>query len=108
MARRAAQQAAWHTGTGYFPINGKALDDPTDKAWVAKHPQFQTAIDELNATKPSAANAGCLLGVMPQARQGVEDAIEQTISGSKTARQALADAAKAIQPAIDNYNNSVG
>ncbi|MGC0312079.1 ABC transporter substrate-binding protein [Kitasatospora acidiphila] len=103
-----AQQAAWHTGTGYFPINGKALDDPTDKAWVAKHPQFQTAIDELNATKPSAANAGCLLGVMPQARQGVEDAIEQTISGSKTARQALADAAKAIQPAIDNYNNSVG
>ncbi|MCC9309402.1 ABC transporter substrate-binding protein [Kitasatospora sp. RB6PN24] len=103
-----AQQVAWHTGTGYFPIVKKALDDPTDQAWVAKNPQFRTAIDELTATKPSTADSGCLLGVMPQARQGVEDAIEQTISGAKTAQQALADAARAIQPAIDDYNNSVG
>jgi sn-glycerol 3-phosphate transport system substrate-binding protein len=103
-----AQQAAWHTGTGYFPIVKQALDDPSDKAWVAKNPQFQTAIDELTSTKPSTANSGCLLGVMPQARKGIEDALEQTISGSKTAQQALADAAKAIQPAIDNYNKSTG
>ncbi len=103
-----AQQATWHTGTGYFPVNAKALDDPKDKAWLAKYPQFQTAIDELHATKPSVATAGCLLGVMPQARKGVETAIEQTISGSKTAQQALTDAAKEIQPAIDSYNSSVG
>ncbi|PYC71015.1 ABC transporter substrate-binding protein [Streptomyces tateyamensis] len=103
-----AQQAAWHTGTGYFPVNRKALDDPKDKAWLAKYPQFQTAIDELHAAKPSPANAGCLLGVMPQARKGVETAIEQTISGSKSAQQALADAAREIQPAVDSYNSSVG
>jgi sn-glycerol 3-phosphate transport system substrate-binding protein len=102
-----AQQATWHTGTGYFPVNKKALDDPKDKAWLAKYPQFQTAIDELHATKPSPANAGCLLGVMPQARKGVETAIEQTIGG-KPAQQALADAAKDIQSAIDSYNSSVG
>ncbi|MEY9946380.1 ABC transporter substrate-binding protein [Kitasatospora sp. GAS1066B] len=103
-----AQQATWHAGTGYFPVNSKALAEPADQAWVAKNPQFRTAIDELNATRPSAANAGCLLGVMPQARKGVETALEQTISGSKSAQQALADAAKAIQPAIDSYNSSVG
>ncbi|MDH6128755.1 ABC transporter substrate-binding protein [Kitasatospora sp. GP82] len=102
------QQAAWHTGTGYFPVNRKALDDPKDKEWLAKYPQFQTAIDELHATKPTPATAGCLLGVMPQARKGVETAIEQTVSGAKTAQQALADAAKELQPAIDNYNSSVG
>ncbi|MFB7665455.1 ABC transporter substrate-binding protein [Kitasatospora sp. NPDC056138] len=103
-----AQQAAWHTGTGYFPVNRKALDDPKDKEWLARYPQFQTAIDELHATKPTPATAGCLLGVMPQARKGVETAVEQTVSGAKTAQQALADAAKDLQPAIDSYNASVG
>ncbi|GAA2235952.1 ABC transporter substrate-binding protein [Kitasatospora cystarginea] len=103
-----AQQAVWHTGTGYFPVNRKALDDPKDKEWLAKYPQFQTAIDELHATKPTPATAGCLLGVMPQARKGVETAIEQTISGAKTAQQALGDAAKDLQPALDSYNASVG
>ncbi|MFJ9697633.1 ABC transporter substrate-binding protein [Kitasatospora sp. NPDC101183] len=102
------QQAVWHTGTGYFPVNKKSLDDPKDKEWVAKYPQFQTAIDQLKSTKPTPATAGCLLGVMPQARKGVETAIEQTISGSKSAKQALADAAKEIQPAIESYNSSVG
>ncbi|MFJ8623985.1 ABC transporter substrate-binding protein [Kitasatospora sp. NPDC093550] len=102
------QQATWHTGTGYFPVNRKSLDDPKDKEWVAKYPQFQTAIDQLKATKPTPATAGCLLGVMPQARKGVETAIEQTVSGSKPAQQALADAAKELQPAIESYNSSVG
>ncbi|MEV7773362.1 ABC transporter substrate-binding protein [Kitasatospora sp. NPDC086791] len=102
------QQAVWHTGTGYFPVNTKSLDDPKDKEWVAKYPQFQTAIDQLKGTKPTPATAGCLLGVMPQARKGVETAIEQTIAGSKPAQQALADAAKELQPAIESYNSSVG
>ncbi|MER5640710.1 ABC transporter substrate-binding protein [Kitasatospora sp. NPDC002227] len=102
------QQAVWHTGTGYFPVNRKALDDPKDQAWVSKYPQFRTAIDELHSTKPTAATAGCLLGVMPQARKGVETALEQVISGAKPAQQALTDAAKALQPAIDGYNSSVG
>ncbi|MEV4555762.1 ABC transporter substrate-binding protein [Kitasatospora sp. NPDC049285] len=102
-----SQQAAWHTGTGYFPVNTKALDVAADKEWVGKFPQFQTAIDQLKATKPTPATAGCLLGVMPQARKGVETAIEQTISGSKTAQQALTDAGKELQPAIDSYNASV-
>nr|BFD88908.1 ABC transporter substrate-binding protein [Kitasatospora sp. Xyl93] len=102
------QQAVWHTGTGYFPVNTKSLDDPKDKEWVAKYPQFQTAIDQLKATKPTPATAGCLLGVMPQARKGVETAIEQTIAGTKPAQQALADAAKELRPAIESYNSSVG
>ncbi|MFJ1790647.1 ABC transporter substrate-binding protein [Kitasatospora griseola] len=102
------QQAVWHTGTGYFPVNSKALELPADKEWVAKYPQFRTAIDQLKGTKPTQATAGCALGVMPQARKGVETAIEQTIAGTKTAQQALTDAAKELQPAIESYNSSVG
>ncbi len=106
-AASAAQQAAWHVGTGYFPINKNALDEDTDKKWVAEFPQFQTAIDQLHSTKPSTASAGCILGVMPQARQAAENGLEKAITGGAAPDAAMKEAAKAIQPQIDNYNKAV-
>ncbi|HEY0698220.1 MAG TPA: ABC transporter substrate-binding protein [Micromonospora sp.] len=106
-AAGAAQQATWHTSTGYVPINPKALDDPADKAWVAQYPQFATAVDQLHGLPPSVASAGCLLGVMPQARKAAEDGLEAAIVGSKPAEQAMRDAAASVQAAIDSYNKSV-
>ncbi|MEU6073648.1 ABC transporter substrate-binding protein [Micromonospora sp. NPDC047074] len=101
------QQAKWHTGTGYVPVNAKALDEQIDKDWVAQYPQFKTAVDQLHALPPSVASAGCLLGVMPQARKASEDGLEAAIVGSKPADQAMKDAAASVQPAIDSYNKSV-
>lgn len=106
-AAGAAQQAQWHTGTGYVPINPKALEEPIDKQWVAEYPQFRTAVDQLHALPPSVASAGCLLGVMPQARKAAEDGLEAAIVGTKPAEQAMRDAAASVQPAIDSYNASV-
>jgi sn-glycerol 3-phosphate transport system substrate-binding protein len=103
-----AQQAQWHTGTGYVPINAKALDEQIDKDWVAKYPQFRTAVDQLHALPPSVASAGCLLGVMPQSRKASEDGLEAAIVGSKPAEQAMKDAAAGTQSAIQSYNKSVG
>ncbi|MCW3816138.1 ABC transporter substrate-binding protein [Micromonospora sp. DR5-3] len=103
-----AAQAKWHTGTGYVPINSKALDEQIDKDWMAKFPQFRTAVDQLHALPPSVASAGCLLGVMPQARKASEDGLEAAIVGSKPAEQAMKDAAASVQGAIDGYNKSVG
>ncbi|MFC0627162.1 ABC transporter substrate-binding protein [Kribbella deserti] len=100
------QQATWHTGTGYFPINSRALDLPEDKAWVAQYPQFTTAITQLHNTKPSTPSAGCILGVMPQARKAAEDGLEKAVLGTDP-KQAMADAAKAIQPEIEKYNSTV-
>lgn len=100
------QQATWHTGTGYFPINSKALDLPEDKAWVAQYPQFTTAITQLHNTKPSTPSAGCILGVMPQARKAAEDGLEKAVLGTDP-KQAMTDAAKAIQPEIEKYNSTV-
>ena len=102
------QQAKWHTGTGYVPINPRALDEQIDKAWMAKFPQFRTAVDQLHALPPSVASAGCLLGVMPQARKASEDGLEAAIVGSKPAERAMKDAAASVQAAIDSYNTSVG
>ncbi|MGC4892229.1 ABC transporter substrate-binding protein [Micromonospora sp. DT31] len=101
------QQAKWHTGTGYVPVNAKALDEQIDKDWVAQYPQFKTAVDQLHALPPSVASAGCLLGVMPQARKASEDGLEAAIVGSKPADQAMKDAAASVQSAIDSYNKSV-
>ncbi|OKI49199.1 ABC transporter substrate-binding protein [Micromonospora sp. CB01531] len=103
-----AAQAKWHTGTGYVPINAKALEEQIDKDWMAKFPQFRTAVDQLHALPPSVASAGCLLGVMPQARKASEDGLEAAIVGSKPAEQAMKDAAASVQGAIDSYNKSVG
>ncbi|MGC4807737.1 ABC transporter substrate-binding protein [Micromonospora sp. DT233] len=102
------QQAKWHTGTGYVPVNSKALDEQVDKDWVAQYPQFKTAVDQLHGLPPSVASAGCLLGVMPQARKASEDGLEAAIVGSKPAEQAMKDAAASLQPAIDSYNKTVG
>ncbi|ONI68197.1 ABC transporter substrate-binding protein [Kribbella sp. ALI-6-A] len=100
------QQAAWHTGTGYFPINSKALDLPEDKAWVAQYPQFTTAITQLHNTKPSNASSGCILGVMPQARKASEDGLEKAVLGTDPAA-AMKAAAESIKPQIDQYNKTV-
>ena len=102
-----AQQAQWHVGTGYVPVNVKAHDETVTKDWRAKYPQFGTAVDQLHARKPSVASAGCLLGVMPQARKASEDGLEQAILGSKPAEQAMHDAAASLKKDIDNYNAAV-
>ncbi|WP_410770530.1 ABC transporter substrate-binding protein [Fontibacillus sp. BL9] len=100
-------QAKWHIATGYFPITKKAYDEQIVKDNLAKYPQFQTAIDQLHASKPSQATQGAVMGVFPEARQIVEGAIEEALGGSKTTKQALDDAAEAITGKIGNYNKTV-
>ncbi len=106
-AAGAPQQAQWHTGTGYVPMNPKANDEQVAKDWEATYPQFHTAIEQLHALPPSVASAGCLLGVMPQARKASEDGLEAAIVGSKPAEQAMKDAAATLKSPIDSYNKSV-
>jgi sn-glycerol 3-phosphate transport system substrate-binding protein len=106
-ATSAEQQAIWHTSTGYFPVNKGALDLPVDKAWVAKYPQFSTAITVLHSEKPSMATAGCALGTMPQSRKAAEDGLEKAILGSATPSTAMSEAAKGMTPTLQQYNSSV-
>lgn len=99
-------QAKWHIATGYFPITKKAYDEQIVKDNLTKYPQFQTAVDQLHASKPSLATQGAVMGVFPEARQLVETAIEEALGGTKTAQQALDDAAAAITDKISIYNKT--
>ncbi|MNF95156.1 sn-glycerol-3-phosphate-binding periplasmic protein UgpB precursor [compost metagenome] len=100
-------QAQWHVNTGYFPITTKAYDEAVVAQNLAKYPQFKTAVDQLHASKPSTASTGAVMGVFPEARQIVESAIEETLTGAKQPQQALDDGAKAITDKLKVYNQTV-
>jgi sn-glycerol 3-phosphate transport system substrate-binding protein len=103
-----AQQAEWYVGTGYFPIRRDAYREPVAQKTLARNPQFLTAISELRSSPINRATQGALLGVFPEARQKAEEAIEATVLGRKTARQALDDAARDVDQAIAVYNRTMG
>lgn len=100
-------QAFWHTQTGYFPVNQKALDLPEDKAFVAKNPLFTVAIDSLNRTDVSPATTGCAAGPMPQMRKALEDGLERALIGKDPATS-LAQVQKNVGESVESYNESVG
>ncbi len=102
-----ANQAIWHTGTGYFPVSKAALDEPVDVEWRKKFPQFDVAVQQLQDTKLSTPTQGCAAGVMPQARQAVEGALEAVLQGGD-AQTELSKAADGLQQKLDDYNASVG
>jgi sn-glycerol 3-phosphate transport system substrate-binding protein len=98
-------QAAWHTGTGYFPISKAALELPEDKEWRAQYPQFDVAVQQLQDTELSPATQGCLLGVMPQSRKASEDGLEKSILGGDP-QQSMTEAADGLGQQIEQYNSS--
>lgn len=103
-----ANQAYWHTMSGYFPIRKAAYDEQLDKDWVAKYPQFATAVDQLHGTKINPETRGALIGVFPTARQTIETAIEEVLAGVSTPQEALDKAAEAVTLAIEEYNITMG
>ena len=100
-------QADWHTASGYYPVTKKAYDVKEDKDWVAKYPQFLTAVDQLHAAPNNRFTQGALTGVMPAARQRIENAIEEVLNGKATPQQALDSAAAAVTKLIGDYNKTV-
>jgi sn-glycerol 3-phosphate transport system substrate-binding protein len=102
------QQAAWYVGTGYFPIRKDAYREQVATDTLAKNPQFLTAISELRSSPINRATQGALLGVFPEARAKVEEAIEAAVLGRRTTKQALDDAAKGVDQAIAVYNRTMG
>ncbi len=104
----APQQAYWQTMSGYFPIRMSAYEEPLAKEWMAKYPPFTTAIDQLHAAPNNRFTNGGLIGVFPSARQDIEGAIEEVISGTLSPQQALDKAAQKVTDAIVEYNLSMG
>lgn len=103
-----SSQVTWHTSTGYFPISKAALADPADQAWVREKPQFQTAIVQLNGTKLDHATQGCSVGVMPDVRKDVENALQAVVLQGQDPRAALTKAEQTADKQIADYNSKLG
>lgn len=101
-------QVTWHTSTGYFPISKSALTDPADQQWVAQKPQFATAIAQLQGTKLNHATQGCSVGVMPDIRKDVENALQAAVLQGQDPVQALTAAETAADKQIADYNAKLG
>ena len=71
---------------------------------LVKYPQFQTAIDQLHASTPD--SKGALLGIFPEARAATETNIESMLGGKQTPQEALDNAAKTANSAIEKYNKT--
>src|SRR5207247_8060461 len=89
-----AIQAQWNLDTGYYPVVKAAYNEQASKDWVAKYPQFTTAVNQIRNSPQNRATSGCLLGVMPQARARTQKMIESVLLGQATSQAAL-DAAHA-------------
>ncbi|GLY66444.1 ABC transporter substrate-binding protein [Amycolatopsis taiwanensis] len=103
-----SSQVTWHTSTGYFPISKAALSDPTDQQWVSQKPQFDTAIKQLQATQLTYATQGCSVGVMPDIRKDVENALQAAVLQGQDAKQALTTATDTANKQIADYNSKLG
>ncbi len=101
-------QVSLHTATGYFPVSKSALNDPTDKKWVAKNTQFGTAISQLEKAPLNHATQGCSVGEMPQVRQDVQNAIQAVVLQGQDPKTALTNEQKTIDGVIASYNAKLG
>jgi sn-glycerol 3-phosphate transport system substrate-binding protein len=101
-------QAQWSLGTGYIPVNTKAVDLPQFKEAVVKSPDFTKPRAELAGVASTPASRGCFMGVMPQARQTMNDILESVILGKAPADRALADGKTAMESSIKAYNRAIG
>jgi ABC-type sugar transport system, periplasmic component len=102
----AKEQAYWNTQTGYFPVNTGAYNEATFKNNVKKHPQFQTAIDQLRASSKN--SAGGLCAVYTQVRKIQETEMQKMLNKQESEAQALKNITSQCNSAISDYNKANG
>lgn len=96
-------QAFWSASTGYFPVNKDSYETPVMAEVMEKMPQFKTIVEELKATNKNRATQGAILGVFPDVREKMVEAME-AVSEGKDGNKAAADVAKASNRIISRYN----
>lgn len=102
-----AQTIRWHQGTGYFPVRKLAREALEMEGWFDQHPNYRTALDQLQETQPITATQGALMGNFLEARTFIEDAIEAILAGTPI-QNALANAKAKIDQGLQDYLELVG
>jgi sn-glycerol 3-phosphate transport system substrate-binding protein len=87
-------QAAWHQSTGYLPITAAAYDLTRSQGFYERNPGTSISIKQITLKLPTENSKGLRLGSFVLIRDVIEDEIEQTLAGKKTAASALDSAVR--------------
>jgi sn-glycerol 3-phosphate transport system substrate-binding protein len=82
-------QAAWHQNTGYLPITRAAFDLTREQGFYDRNPGTAISIEQITLKPPTENSRGVRLGSFVLIRDVIDDELEQTFSGKKTAQEAL-------------------
>ncbi|TCL71667.1 carbohydrate ABC transporter substrate-binding protein (CUT1 family) [Hydrogenispora ethanolica] len=99
------QQVYWFENTGYFPTTLSAVEAAKKTRFFTEHPNYATAFQQLLIAKNDYATQGAVMGSFAAVRKTVEDAVEEVLSGKKTTKKALDDAAAKVDKMLAEYNS---
>ncbi len=86
-------QAWWHQETGYVPITTAAYELSKKQGFYDSNPGTDTAIKQLSLNAPTPASRGVRFGSFVQIRDILNEEMEAIWNGTKSADQAMDDAA---------------
>ena len=87
-------QAWWHQETGYVPITTAAYELSQEQGFYDSNPGTDTAIKQLSLNTPTANSRGIRFGNFVQIRDIINEELEAVWAGTKTAAEALDEAAE--------------
>jgi sn-glycerol 3-phosphate transport system substrate-binding protein len=94
----------WHKGTGYFPVSGAALKALLDEGWFSADQTFLTAFLQILAgRRDTGAATGVRLGPFVAMREHFRAALEKSIGGELSPKDALDEAAEKMNLLLKDY-----
>jgi sn-glycerol 3-phosphate transport system substrate-binding protein len=100
------QQAALAAATGFVPVRKSAVEFPELEAFWVRQPAFKVPYDQLLQRGGRAAN-GSVIGDYQGVRDAVTDALTAMLTQGQSVDDALADAQRYADRAIQDYNARV-
>lgn len=101
-------QATWAAASGYVPIRKSATELPAMTSIWSATPAFRVAYDQLVSGAQNDATAGPVIGDYQGVRDAVRDALQSMLSEGVAPADALANAKKAADAAIEEFNARIG
>ncbi|MEY9953988.1 extracellular solute-binding protein [Leifsonia sp. EB34] len=102
-----ASQAKFSEATGYVPANTALENTAARTDYLTSHPVAQVAIDQVKDVADVPASHGCFTGAFSAIRAAMVPQMQAAFTGSKTMKQALADATTAANQAIADYQTQL-
>ncbi|MGP0029429.1 MAG: ABC transporter substrate-binding protein [Acidimicrobiales bacterium] len=101
-------QATWAAGTGYIPLRVSSTQTATVQHLWATDPGYKVAYEQQLNGKNDPATAGSVIGPYDDVRTDILTAEENMFQTDTSPSAALANAQKAVDATISQYNQRLG